>query len=91
MKTHRITHSENIWICTDCGASFKCDQYMRNHQKRVHQMAFTKDEDQILAEPEAKRIKIIATSASSLDSSIVPHAHFEEFVAQQMVKNNFSD
>lgn len=84
MKTHRLTHSEDTAVCAECGASFKCASYLKNHQKRVHHMTFTKDDDTSSStastsndtdqpqpeEHQAKRMKMSPASSSSTSPSL---------------------
>lgn len=102
MKTHRLTHLNATAVCDECGASFKCHQYLKNHQKRVHHVAFVKEEElqngndqQSSGEPKAKRMKIDSTSHSTSNPppmAVIPSGLFEEFVARQMANStNFSN
>lgn len=105
METHKLTHSELNMQCSECGAVFKCDQYLKNHQKRVHKMVFPADETD--EQPSAKRRKTdnSASSAPTSSSPMLPttssastpqqghfnQASFDSFMSQIMMKKESVD
>lgn len=78
METHKLTHSEIELKCSECGAVFKCELYLKNHQKRVHKMVLPAEVDD---EPSAKRRKIVkpaSTTESATSASTSFHGLFDQ-------------
>lgn len=56
MTAHKSTHSDAIYKC-HCGSEFRCEQYLKNHQRRKHLEAAP---SQAESEPGVKRLRLIS-------------------------------
>jgi hypothetical protein len=51
LTAHKATHSTKVFRCETCPAFFRCGQYLRNHERRMHKVEKTEGSDDITTTP----------------------------------------